>query len=70
MRYDNAKFKRALMVKGWSQKTLAQKSGLKQPTVCDFLNGKSQSPETAKVLAAKLGLRMEDIVTDESEVAQ
>lgn len=63
-KYDVSRFKRALRIKGWSQKKLAGKVGLSQAAVCDFLNGKTEGPETAAAIAAQLGLRMEDVVLE------
>lgn len=67
MKYDIVQFERARLIKGWTQKTLGQKVGLKQSTISDFFSGKNQSPETAKKLADKLELDMEKLVIVDME---
>ena len=64
LKYDLPKYRRALLIKGWTQMELAERSGLKPSKVSEFLNGKYQGPRTAKVIADTLGLRMKDVVLE------
>jgi len=67
MRYDTQRCERELAIKGWTQSTLAEKSGLSNAVISNFLNGKPVRNDNAKTIVTKLGLRMEDVLVEDSE---
>lgn len=53
--YDVVQMQRDLAVKGWRPADLARRAGVAKSTVTRFLEGRFQSPPTAKKLAGALG---------------
>ena len=62
MRIDRVKFAAALARADLNVKRLAEKSGVSRPTITSVKSGKSCSEETAKKLAAGLGVPLADIL--------
>lgn len=60
--YDIQECKRALAIKGWDQKDVADKTHLSEAVVSKFFRGKTVENLTAKKIITKLGVRMEDVV--------
>lgn len=62
MRFDLAKLERALAVKGWTQKDLAEASGVSGPVVSNLFNDKPVSNPNAKKIVDALELEMEKVL--------
>lgn len=67
IRYDIEACERALAVKGWLQKDLAEQTGLSASVVSNFFLGKTVQNDTAKTIVTKLGLRMADVILNSDE---
>lgn len=65
MRYDIKKLKRARLVLGWDQTTVAYKAGVSVATVNRMERHRTYSPETIRKIAGALKVRMKDLVVDD-----
>lgn len=69
MRIDTEKIKHARELKGWTQGDLAVRIGRHESTVSNVENGHYASPRTVKLICNEVGLKIKDVVIEESEAA-
>lgn len=62
MRLDRIKLKTALLQSGMKQYELAEKIGLTRNTINAVCGGKSCAEDTAKKIAAGLGVKLSELV--------
>jgi DNA-binding Xre family transcriptional regulator len=65
--YDIEKCKRALVLKSLDQKDLAEE-GLSESVISKFFRGEDVRHKTANRIIEKLGLEIEDVLLDESDL--